>query len=215
MKSTAKLPRSFFPVPGLIRRAVPALALCMTSVFFASPLAAEHAPETPPEIANDSSTLWQPEIVEPSRYESLFKKSPFVMATTEAASTTYALGGYFKIGDSYSATLIRKDNKVRILISQDDPPGGEFQLISIKENDDMKLVEAVVRVGSTPLFIKYDPTLLAQPNDPAQAQQLKQAQATAQKKPAPPSQPPQGPTTQAQQQPPVVRRRAIIVEPKK
>jgi hypothetical protein len=102
-----------------------------------------------------------------SRYEALWTKSPFAVATSEAApeSPDYVLVGIANVDGISYASLIESQNQEHFLISSDKPIRG-LTLTSITRNHDDTY--AVVQRDGQPITLKLEqpPPMPATPGTP-------------------------------------------------
>jgi len=100
-----------------------------------------------------------------SRYEALWTKSPFAVATSEDATVTspdYMLVGVSNIGGVFYASVIEKQNQEHFLVSSDKPTGG-MTLTAINRSHDDTGTYAVVQKDGQSLTLKLEQAPTAQP----------------------------------------------------
>ena len=92
-----------------------------------------------------------------SRYETLWTKSPFSVATAEAAqeSPDYSLVGIAQFDGVSYASLIERQNQEHFLISTDKPTRG-ITLSSITRGKDGSDTTAIVQKDGQPLTLKLE-----------------------------------------------------------
>jgi hypothetical protein len=100
-----------------------------------------------------------------SRYEMLWKRSPFTLSsagdeTTFGFAQDMILGGIAKIGNTEMITIVDKKTQRRLLISPTAQPDG-ISLVSIQMDNDLKKTSATIRKGGETATIKYDMEYLA------------------------------------------------------
>jgi hypothetical protein len=129
-------------------------------------LAAALALTAPPVRADDPATPGGG--FPASRYEALWTKSPFAVATSEAAETSpdYSLVGISNVGGISYAGLIEKQNNEHFLISTDKPTRG-MTLTSITVGRNGSDTTVVVQKDGQPITLKLEQapaTVAGQPN---------------------------------------------------
>jgi hypothetical protein len=107
-----------------------------------------------------------------SRYEALWTKSPFAVATSETAqeSSDYFLVGIAKVDGVSYASVIEKQNQEHFLISSDKPTRG-LTLTSITRSPDGSDTYAMVQKDGQSITLKLEqpPALTAVPGAPPNA----------------------------------------------
>lgn len=103
---------------------------------------------------------WSPTPGDPERYEQIWKSSPFVAATAvtpqaESLAQRYTITGFARLGEREVVFIFDRKALSRFTISKDLPQNG-VELISVKEGDSLKALNAKIRVGSEVAVIAYD-----------------------------------------------------------
>lgn len=102
-----------------------------------------------------------------SRYESLWKNSPFAKRRisdfeTPLLAQQYSLGGFAKIGDETYITVVETSTQRRFLVSKTPSKDHSITLISANEVSDKPLEStAIISVGGTNHKITFDKSSLA------------------------------------------------------
>ena len=94
-----------------------------------------------------------------SRYEVLWTKSPFSVASSEAASSSpdYALKGIAQFDGIYYASLVEKQNNEHFLLSTDKPVRG-LKLVSVTPGKDPLNTSAVIDRNGQSITLKLEVT---------------------------------------------------------
>ena len=104
----------------------------------------------------------------PSRYETLWTKSPFAVASPENAGTSpdYSLVGLSRYDGISYASLIDKQSQERFLLSSDKPVKG-LTLVSISHGRDEASNYAVIQRGGELITLKLEASVAVQMPNPA------------------------------------------------
>lgn len=126
-------------------------------------------PETSEGLALDQA-LYPAIIPTPypiSRYEPLWKRSPFVLSTAAAASPIqlaqqYTLGGFAIINNEPYITVVETATQRRYLVSKSPSKEHRLVLISISDNPDKPLESsATISINGAPQTITFDKNAIA------------------------------------------------------
>jgi len=92
-----------------------------------------------------------------SRYEALWTKSPFAVASPETTMTSpdYSLVGLAQFDGISYASLIEKQNQEHFLLSSDKPARG-LTLVSVSHGHDAASTCAVIQKGGTSITLKLE-----------------------------------------------------------
>ncbi len=98
---------------------------------------------------------------EASRYADLWKKSPFAVATPEAApdSPDYSLVGIANVEGKSYASVIDKKNQEHFLVSSDQPANG-LTLVSITPGQNGGDTLAIVQRNGQPMTLKLEASVV-------------------------------------------------------
>lgn len=103
---------------------------------------------------------WSPVQYPLSRYEQIWKSSPFVAASevspqAESLAQRFAVTGFVRIGSSDVVFLFDRKSLSRFSIANGSPAQG-VELVDVSETDDLALLRAKVRVEGQVAEIFYD-----------------------------------------------------------
>jgi len=132
----------------------------------ANPAALSAQPATPSAPSGQPANPAAPSAGFPaSRYEALWTKSPFAVATSEDATVTspdYMLVGVSNIGGVFYASVIEKQNQEHFLVSSDKPTRG-MTLTAVNRSHDNTDTFAVVQKDGQSLTLKLEQAPTGQP----------------------------------------------------
>ncbi len=108
---------------------------------------------------------FSPAVHDVSRYEQIWKKSPFIQETqiiqpSDGLEKRFALTGIAKIGERAVVSLLDRTSLRPVMVTLGQPTAG-VELVSIAPESDPKLSTATIRVGSEQAVIRYDAASLA------------------------------------------------------
>jgi hypothetical protein len=113
---------------------------------------APHDAATPSGAAASDSTVVPNAGFPASRYQALWTKSPFAVATPEAAQETspdYSLVGVLNLGGILYASVIERQNQEHYLISSDKPNRGLTLTSITRSHDDSDTYASMQKDGQT------------------------------------------------------------------
>ena len=113
----------------------------------------------PPTLAADNDTSLPGNGFPASRYETLWLKSPFSVASADGSapeSPDYSLVGIAEFdGISYASIIDKKNNQEHFLISSDQDSHG-LKLVSVTRGKDADSTVAMLQKNGEPLLLKLD-----------------------------------------------------------
>jgi hypothetical protein len=128
-------------------------------------------------VAADSSAFL-PKPMDPARYESIWKKSPFTLSSAPADDLTsnagfieqLALVGVTRRGDSSFVAVLNKTSGERFLVDANAEGNSlGLVLVSISTEQDPNSVVVTLKKGSETGTLKFDPSLFVSANVPPPA----------------------------------------------
>ena len=108
------------------------------------------------------------------RYSSLWKRSPFTIASVQQEvvpagfASKFALVGLAKIGSEDVVTLLDKESQERIILSSQEG-AQDLKLILVERDADPLKTSVTIQKGGETGRVKFDPSLLAAANPPSPA----------------------------------------------
>jgi len=137
----------------------PGRCFCVLLALFAAGGGGLRAQEAPAAVG------FAPETYDISRYEHIWKQSPFYLETTvmkvsDGLEKRFALTGIAKVGGKPMAFLLDRSSQLTIAVSPEANKEG-LELLSILQNPDPRHSNATIRLGNEQAVIQFDPATLA------------------------------------------------------
>jgi len=124
--------------------------------------------------AQDDEEAFPPKPIPPDRYETMMKRSPFVLPTVEEPqvaatwASDYQIVSILRIGDEFVVLAKKQSTNERIPIRAKENAQG-IRLVKLQMSPDPREVSAVLEMSGAEGTIQYDPSILSGMPNPVAA----------------------------------------------